>query len=69
MMNFSASIKQIRKVTCLSQESFAKEIGVSFSTVNRWEREKSNPSYAAMKKIKAFCSANSIEVNFDEDDC
>lgn len=49
-MNFSEAIKYIRKVAYLSQESFAKEIGVSFSTVNRWERGKSKPNYAAMKK-------------------
>ena len=53
-MNFSAGIKYIRKVAYLSQESFAKEIGVSFSTVNRWERGKSKPNYAAMKKINTF---------------
>lgn len=67
-MNFSERIKYIRKVTYLSQESFAKELGVSFSTVNRWERGKSKPSYAAMKKINAFCNDNSIKVDFDEDD-
>ena len=53
-MNFSEGIKYIRKVAYLSQESFAKEIGVSFSTVNRWERGKSKPNYAAMKKINDF---------------
>ena len=67
-MNFSEGIKYIRKVAYLSQESFAKEIGVSFSTVNRWDRGKSKPNYAAMKKISAFCNANSIKVDFDEDD-
>lgn len=67
-MNFSEGIKYIRKISYLSQESFAKEIGVSFSTVNRWECGKSKPSYAAMKKINAFCNDNSIKVDFDEDD-
>ena len=67
-MNFSEAIKYIRKVAYLSQESFAKEIGVSFSTVNRWERGKSKPNYSAMKKINAFCNDNSIKVDFDEDD-
>ena len=48
--------------------TIGKEIGVSFSTVNRWERGKSKPNYAAMKKINAFCNDNSIKVDFDEDD-
>ena len=68
-MNFSEGIKYIRKVTYLSQESFAKEIGVSFSTVNRWERGKSKPNYAAMKKLNSFCCKNSIKIDFDGDDC
>ena len=68
-MTFSEGIKHIRKTTYLSQESFAKEIGVSFSTVNRWERGKSKPSYAAMKRINSFCIENSIHIEFDDDDC
>lgn len=67
-MNFSEGIKYIRKVAYLSQESFAKEIGVSFSTVNRWERGKSKPNYAAMKKINVFCNDNSIKIDFNEVD-
>lgn len=67
-MKFSESIKYIRKVTYLSQEAFAKEIGVSFSTVNRWENEKVKPSYAAMKKIILFCNQHSIEVEIENHD-
>lgn len=50
-MNFSEGIKYIRKVAYLSQESFAKEIGVSFSTVNRWERGKSKPIRLILTKM------------------
>lgn len=67
-MKFSEAIKYIRKITFMSQESFAKEIGVSFSTVNRWERGKSKPNYSAMKKINKFCNDNSIDIGFDEED-
>lgn len=65
-MSLAESIKYIRKLAYLSQESFAKEIGVSFSTVNRWENGKSKPNYAAMKRISAFCAQNSIQVSFDD---
>lgn len=68
IMKFSEAIKSIRKATFMSQESFAKEIGVSFSTVNRWERGKSKPNYSAMKKIDKFCSENTIDIDFDEED-
>ena len=64
-MDFSDSIKQIRKATYLSQESFAKEIGVSFSTVNRWENGKTKPNYSAMKRIASFCGEHSLPISFE----
>ena len=66
-MNIAETIKQIRKKALLSQESFAKEIGVSFSTVNRWENEKAKPNYAALKKINQFCQEHSININITND--
>lgn len=39
-MSFSDDIKNIRKQCFLSQEAFAKELGIAFSTVNRWETVK-----------------------------
>lgn len=60
-MSFSEELKRIRQRSFLSQEAFAKEIKVSFSTVNRWEGGKTKPNLTAMKNIKAFCDKNSIE--------
>lgn len=62
-MNIGAQIKVIRQQSLLSQEAFAKELGVSFTTVNRWESGKCQPSYKAMKLINEFCKAN--EINYD----
>ena len=53
-------IKQIRQRAMLSQEAFAKVLGVSFTTVNRWESGKSKPSYKALKQISVFCQKNEI---------
>ena len=36
-------------------KDFAKTIGVSFTTVNRWENGKAQPNIKAMKALKAFC--------------
>ena len=66
-MNIAETIKQIRKKSLLSQESFAKEIGVSFSTVNRWENGKAKPNYSALKRINQFCQEHSINVNIAND--
>lgn len=62
-MNFSESIKHIRQKSFLSQEAFAKELGVSFATVNRWEAGKTKPTYKTMKLIDVYCRKNGI--NFD----
>ena len=59
------TIRNIRIKSLLSQADFAKEIGVSFSTVNRWENGKAIPNYRALKKIKAFCCRNMIDFNID----
>lgn len=45
----------------MTQEDFAKEIGVAFSTVNRWEGGKVKPNLNAMKKIKDFCLQHDID--------
>ena len=44
-MGFSEKIKTLRQECLLSQEAFAKELGVSFATVNRWEMGKTQPMY------------------------
>lgn len=61
-MGFSKKIKDIRRQSPLSQTDFAKELGVSYSTVSRWETGKTLPTYKAMKNIEAFCSKHSLEI-------
>lgn len=60
-MDVSVAIKEIRMKSLLSQSDFAHEIGVSFSTVNRWETGKAIPSFKALKKIKDYCESNQID--------
>lgn len=59
-MNFCDDIRTIRQKCFLSQEAFAKELGVSFATVNRWESGKTRPTYRTMKLIDDFCKKNNI---------
>jgi len=63
-MSFAEELKAIRQHCFLSQEAFAREINVSFSSVNRWEGARSKPNMIAMKNIKRFCETRSI--NFDK---
>lgn len=65
-MNFSNDIKRIRQKSLLSQEAFAQALGVSFTTVNRWETGKSKPSYKTMKLIDDFCKKNQIDFDISK---
>lgn len=60
-MSFSDELKRIRQHSFLSQEAFARELNVSFSSVNRWEANRAKPNLAAMKRIKEFCERHDIE--------
>ncbi len=62
-MSFCDDIRELRQKCFLSQEAFAKELGVSFATVNRWESVKTKPTYKTMKLIDDFCKKQGI--NFD----
>ena len=54
--NFPELIREVRRQLSLSQEDLAREIGVSFATVNRWENGKSRPSKLARAQIDSFCA-------------
>lgn len=45
-------IRELRLNTGLTQEQFAASLGVTFSTINRWENGRSKPSPLAMGKIE-----------------
>ena len=60
-MNLSQEIILIRKKGFCTQIEFAKRIGVSYSTVNRWETGKMSPNVSAMKRLKAYCDASNID--------
>jgi putative transcriptional regulator len=52
MKEISEIIRQRRIALGLTQEQFAAKVGVTFSTVNRWENNKVKPSPLALKRIK-----------------
>lgn len=55
-------VKRIRECTKLSQEQFAKEIGTTPVSINRWENGKTAPNLMAQKQIYEFCSVNGIDI-------
>ncbi len=63
-------IRRLRLALSWSQERMARELGVSFCTVNRWEKGKSNPSPMALKaldriKERASCVNRRAYVRFE----
>lgn len=46
-------IRDLRKLVGLTQEQFASLLGVSFSTLNRWENGRMHPSPLALKQVEA----------------
>lgn len=66
-MGFSDKIRQIRQERFLSQEAFAKELGVSFATVNRWESGKTKPTYKTMKLLDDYCHRNSVDFDISRE--
>lgn len=65
-MNYSKLIKKIRETLFMTQTEFAKMLGVTFETVNRWENQKFDPSMKIKKKLNAICIENNITLEEDK---
>ena len=50
--NIPEMIRELRAALGLTQEQFAAKLGVTYSTINRWENDKGKPSPLAMRGIK-----------------
>ncbi len=60
--NFPETVKEVRRLLALSQEELAHALGVSFSTVNRWENGRTAPSKLAQRQFEQFCAQRRIDV-------
>ena len=56
MENIAEQLNVLRRQYAWLQEDLVRELGVSFSTVNRWENGKAKPSRLAKKQIKRLLS-------------
>ena len=50
--NIAEELKKLRQQQGWSQEDLARNLGVSFATVNRWENGKTKPSRLSVEKIQ-----------------
>jgi DNA-binding transcriptional regulator YiaG len=57
-----AMVKNLRQQMEMTQEEFAREMNVTFSTVNRWENGHAKPSRLAMLTIQRIASERQISL-------
>jgi DNA-binding transcriptional regulator YiaG len=53
--DYPSLVKEVRRQLLISQEDLARELGVSYATVNRWENGQAKPSKLARAQLDAFC--------------
>lgn len=60
--DYQKMIVSLRNKLILSQEEFAKLFGVSFASVNRWERGHHEPTIKVKRKIVELCEKQGIQL-------
>ncbi|MDD4157347.1 MAG: helix-turn-helix transcriptional regulator [Candidatus Cloacimonetes bacterium] len=61
-MDYARLIKKLRNKLIMTQTEFAALLGVSYTTVCRWENKKFEPTIKIKRKIVQFCQENDIKV-------
>ena len=62
-MTYAEAIKELRKKLVLTQTEFAELLGVSFQSINRWEKGKHEPTIKVKRKLDTYFKQHGIEVN------
>lgn len=64
-MNYSEQIKLIRSSLLVTQTELAEMLGVTFATINRWERGHHEPTIKQKRNLRELCKRKKIkwEVN------
>lgn len=62
VLSFADQVKQLRIKLACSQEELARELGVSFATVNRWENGHREPLPMARRAFEALCQAKGVKL-------
>ena len=62
-MNYSKLVKKLRKKMILTQTELADLLEVSFSSVNRWENGKYEPTIKVKRKLSELFKEYEIEKN------
>ena len=55
MIDYQKAVKDLRDKLIMTQAEFAKMLGVSFTSINRWENDLNRPTTTARKQIVELC--------------
>lgn len=64
-MDIPEVIKNIRSELNLSQEGLARELHMGFTSVNRWENNKSKPNQIARHALAEICRKKQFKSKVD----
>ncbi|MGE4571759.1 MAG: multiprotein-bridging factor 1 family protein [Candidatus Izemoplasmatales bacterium] len=67
-MDYGKLIKDLREVLIISQTELADMLGVSFSTVNRWENGRHEPTLKLKRRLINLFNQYNITKKRNEDD-
>ena len=62
-INYAKAILKLRVKLNISQQQLGDMLGVSFSTVNRWENGHHEPTILIKERIKEMLIKNNIDVS------
>lgn len=62
MIDYQKAVKELRDKLIMTQAAFANMLGVSFTSINRWENGLNRPTTFARKQIVQLCKENNIEL-------
>jgi transcriptional regulator with XRE-family HTH domain len=63
MKGLKEKVRELRRIKGWAQEDLAREMGVSLSTIQRWEKRGGNPTRLARRELKKLFKEAGIEVD------
>lgn len=61
-MTFAEKLLEVRGRLYLTQRQLAAELGISYTTLNRWERGHNEPTFLARRRFEDYCKEKGISL-------
>ena len=65
-MTFGSALKKAREELKLTQMELSREVGISFSTINRYENGKHFPTPIILNALRFYFQNKNIEFEYEE---